>query len=166
MPNEFQGEHEGADLTVAVVVSRFNGSITERLLDGCNRELRNLGVDDDQIDVYWVPGAFEIPPVVSRCLDEDRYDAIVTLGCVIRGETSHYDHICETTAHQLSELAQNDAIPVIFGVLTTETREQAEARSGGEKSHHGEYAARSAVEMASLFTQFSDDDDDDDDDEE
>ena len=162
MPNDFRGELEGTDMSVAVVASRFNEEIGQRLLEGCLAELLELGVEDDEIDVYHVPGAFEIAPVVSRCLDEERYDAIITLGCVIRGETSHYDHICETTAHQLSELAQNDAIPVIFGVLTTETREQAEARSGGSKSHHGVYAARAAVEMASLFTQFSDPDDDDD----
>lgn len=159
MPNFLQGEHDGTDLTVAVVISRFNEEITERLLDGCVDELVRLGVEDGQIDVYWVPGAFEIAPVVSRCLDENRYDTIITLGCVIRGETSHYDHICESTAHQLSELAQNDAVPVLFGILTTENREQAEARSGGSKSHHGEYAARAAVEMASLFTQFDDDED-------
>ncbi|MGA1203524.1 MAG: 6,7-dimethyl-8-ribityllumazine synthase [Planctomycetota bacterium] len=160
MPNFLQGELDGSDLSVAVVVSRFNEEICERLLDGCLEELTRLGVPPGDIDVYRVPGAFEIPPVVSRCLDEDRYDSIVTLGCVIRGETSHYDHICETTAHQLSELAQNDAIPVIFGVLTTETRDQAEARSGGGKSHHGVYAARAAVEMARLFEEFSDSDED------
>ena len=163
MPNFHQGELDGSPLSIAVVVSRFNESITERLVDSCVDELIRLGVEDEEIDVFWVPGAFEIAPVVSRLLDDSRYDAIITLGCVIRGETSHYDHIAQTTAHQLSELAQNDAIPVIFGVLTTENQAQALARSGGEKSDTGEYVAQTAVEMANLFAELPETDDEEED---
>jgi len=165
VPNFVEGEQDGADLSIAVVVSRFNGAITERLLDGCVDELVRLGVPDEEIDVLWVPGAFELPQVAARLVDEDDHHAVICLGCVIRGETTHYDHVAETAASGIAEVARDADIPVIFGVLTTENREQAEARSGGSKSHHGEYAARAAVEMVRLLEQVIEDDDDDDRDE-
>jgi 6,7-dimethyl-8-ribityllumazine synthase len=161
MPNFHEGEHDGSELSVAVVVSRFNETITERLLDGCVDELARLGVEDDEIDVFWVPGAFELAQTAEHCVESGDYEAVICLGCVIRGETSHYDHVAKTAATEIATVAREALIPVIFGVLTTENSEQAEARSGGSKCDHGEFAARAAVEMASLLDQISDADEDD-----
>jgi 6,7-dimethyl-8-ribityllumazine synthase len=108
-------------------------------------------VRDEDIDVFRVPGAFELPTAAARILDGGIHDALICLGCVIRGETSHYDHVAENAAAGIAALARESPVPVIFGVLTTEDEAQAEARSGGGKAHHGEYAARAAVEMARLL---------------
>ena len=98
MPNFIEGEVDGSDLSIAVIVSRFNGDISERLLDSCVDELVRLGVSDGEIDVLWVPGAFELPQVAARLVEEDDHHAVICLGCVIRGETSHYDHVAESAA--------------------------------------------------------------------
>lgn len=160
MPNFYEGELEGSDISVAVVVSRFNEEICGRLLDGCVDELVRLGVSDSDIDVLWVPGAFELPQVAAQCLDEDGYDAVVCLGCVIRGETAHFEYVANAAASGIAELARGSETPVLFGVLTTEDRAQAEARSGGAKGNHGEYVARAAVEMVRLLEQIGDDEND------
>ncbi len=165
MPNFYEGGRDGADLSVAVIVSRFNETISERLLDGCVDELIRLGVDDEEIDVLWVPGAFELAQTAEHCVESGDYGAIICLGSVIRGETSHYDHVAQCAAEGIATVAREATIPVIFGVLTTEDVAQAEARSGGVKCHHGEYAARAAVEMARLLDQIDTGDDDDEEDE-
>jgi len=145
------GDPDGSGLAIAVVVSRFNERITDRLLEGCVRELRRLGVADGAVDVFRVPGAFELPQAAARCADAAGHDAVICLGAVIRGETSHYDHVADCASAGVAAVARAARIPVIFGVLTTEDEAQALARSGGERGHHGEYAARAAVEMARLL---------------
>jgi 6,7-dimethyl-8-ribityllumazine synthase len=156
VPNHHEGELDGDGLRIAVIVARFNLPFTERLLDGCASQLVRLGVRGEDIDVFWVPGAFELPQVAARLVDGGVHDAIVCIGCVIRGETSHYDHVAENAAAGIAAVAREAPVPVIFGVLTTEDETQAEARSGGGRTHHGEYAARAAVEMARLLERVDD----------
>ena len=123
----FEGKLVGTDLKVAIVVSRFNDFITNRLLDGAKDTLVRHGVEDSNIDVAYVPGAFEIP-LVSKTSSKGEYDAVITLGCVIRGATSHYDYVCNEVAKGVSKANDVSDIPVIFGVLTTESIEQAVER--------------------------------------
>ncbi|MEZ4573430.1 MAG: 6,7-dimethyl-8-ribityllumazine synthase [Vampirovibrionales bacterium] len=133
--------HEGAltgyDLKIAVVVSRFNSLVTEKLLDGCIATLSRHGVDSKNIHVFWVPGAFDIPYMAAKCTKEHHFSAIITLGCVIRGETSHYDFVAGECASGLTQLNRKGKTPVVFGVLTTETLEQALDRVGGKHGHMG-----------------------------
>ncbi len=122
---------------IAVVVSKFNRTLTDRLLDGALKTLKAARVGEDEIDVYWVPGAFEIPCVAQRLAESGRYAGIICLGVVIRGETTHDQHINRTVAMLLGELGVRHSMPVIFGVLTCNTLEQALARSGGEPGTRG-----------------------------
>lgn len=126
----FEGKLVGTDLKVAIVVSRFNDFITNRLLDGAKDTLVRHGVEDSNIDVAYVPGAFEIPLVSKKLAQKGEYDAVITLGCVIRGATSHYDYVCNEVAKGVSKANDVSDIPVIFGVLTTESIEQAVERAG------------------------------------
>jgi len=135
-------------LKIAVIVSRFNGLITGCLLEGALERLSELGVTRSDITTIEVPGAFELPQAANILLQNGNYDAIICLGCVIRGETSHYDYICQSCASGLSTLSLDTGIPIIFGVLTTENLEQAKARCGGEHGHKGRDSAGAAVEMA------------------
>jgi 6,7-dimethyl-8-ribityllumazine synthase len=136
----------------AVVVSRFNHLISSRLLEGCVQELRERGAAEDAVHVAWVPGAFEIPPAAARLAASGRYDAVVTLGVVIRGGTPHFDYVCRAVADGVRELARDAGVPVAFGVLTCDDVDQALARSGdGEgEENKGREAAQAAVEMACL----------------
>lgn len=134
MPNVIQGNQVATDGRFAVVVSRFNETITSRLLDGAVRTLVERGVADERIDVVWTPGAFEIPTVVERLAAAGRYAAIICLGAVIRGETSHDRHINRAVSTALCELGVRHKIPVLFGILTCNTADQAIARSGGDAS--------------------------------
>ncbi|MDU0444211.1 6,7-dimethyl-8-ribityllumazine synthase [Staphylococcus haemolyticus] len=150
----FEGELVGTDLKVAIVVSRFNDFITNRLLDGAKDTLVRHGVEDSNIDVAYVPGAFEIPLVSIKLAQKGEYDAVITLGCVIRGATSHYDYVCNEVAKGVSKANDVSDIPVIFGVLTTESIEQAVERAGTKAGNKGAEAAVSAIEMANLLKQF------------
>jgi len=137
MPNTYQGEVTASKGRFAIVVSRFNESVTSRLLDGALQTLTAHGVPDEQIDVAWVPGAFEIPTVASRLAAGGRYVAVICLGAVIRGETTHDQHINRAVSIALAQLGARTGVPVLFGVLTCNTLEQAIARSGGQPSTKG-----------------------------
>ncbi|HDC6361604.1 TPA: 6,7-dimethyl-8-ribityllumazine synthase [Staphylococcus aureus] len=147
----FEGKLIGKDLKVAIVVSRFNDFITGRLLEGAKNTLIRHDVNEDNIDVAFVPGAFEIPLVAKKLASSGNYDAIITLGCVIRGATSHYDYVCNEVAKGVSKVNDQTNVPVIFGILTTESIEQAVERAGTKAGNKGAEAAVSAIEMANLL---------------
>ncbi|HDJ6084947.1 TPA: 6,7-dimethyl-8-ribityllumazine synthase [Staphylococcus aureus] len=147
----FEGKLIGKDLKVAIVVSRFNDFITGRLLEGAKDTLIRHDVNEDNIDVAFVPGAFEIPLVAKKLASSGNYDAIITLGCVIRGATSHYDYVCNEVAKGVSKVNDKTNVPVIFGILTTESIEQAVERAGTKAGNKGAEAAVSAIEMANLL---------------
>jgi 6,7-dimethyl-8-ribityllumazine synthase len=135
----------------ALVVSRFNEAITSRLLDGARAALVEAGAASDRIAVYMVPGAFELPQAARCAAETGQYEAIVCLGCVIRGETPHFEYISAAVAHGLMEASGETGVPMAFGVLTTDTWEQAEARAGEGRDNKGFEAAAAALEMADLF---------------
>ncbi|BBK65240.1 6,7-dimethyl-8-ribityllumazine synthase [Staphylococcus aureus] len=147
----FEGKLIGKDLKVAIVVSRFNDFITGRLLEGAKDTLIRHDVNEDNIDVAYVPGAFEIPLVAKKLASSGNYDAVITLGCVIRGATSHYDYVCNEVAKGVSKVNDQTNVPVIFGILTTESIEQAVERAGTKAGNKGAEAAVSAIEMANLL---------------
>lgn len=147
----FEGKLIGKDLKVAIVVSRFNDFITGRLLGGAKDTLIRHDVNEDNIDVAFVPGAFEIPLVAKELASSGNYDAVITLGCVIRGATSHYDYVCNEVAKGVSKVNDQTNVPVIFGILTTESIEQAVERAGTKAGNKGAEAAVSAIEMANLL---------------
>src|SRR5690625_255914 len=143
----------GEPFRFGIVVSRFNDFITERLLSGALDALVRHGVPEEAIDVVWVPGAVEIPLAAQALADSDRYHAIITLGAVIRGATSHYDYVCSMVSSGVNRVALDSGLPVIFGVLTTDTLEQALERAGSKAGNNGSAAALSAIEMASVLAQ-------------
>ncbi|WP_188455156.1 6,7-dimethyl-8-ribityllumazine synthase [Virgibacillus oceani] len=149
MVNTFEGNLLGTELKVGIVVARFNEFITSKLLDGAADTLKRHGVHDDNIDVAWVPGAFEIPLLAQKMAMKD-YDAVIALGTVIRGSTPHFDYVCNEAAKGVSSVSLQTGKPVIFGVLTTETIEQAIERAGTKAGNKGAEAAVAAVEMANL----------------
>ena len=151
MAATFQGELRGAGLRVALVVSRFNEPVTTRLLAGARSALERHGVREEDIDVAWVPGAFELPLVARRLAESRRYDAVACLGAIIRGETPHFDYIAAETARGIGQVAQDTGVPTIFGVLTPNTLEQAMERAGGKVGDKGYDAAVTAIEMATLM---------------
>ncbi|HDI6921330.1 TPA: 6,7-dimethyl-8-ribityllumazine synthase, partial [Staphylococcus aureus] len=134
-----------------IVVSRFNDFITGRLLEGAKDTLIRHDVNEDNIDVAFVPGAFEIPLVAKKLASSGNYDAVITLGCVIRGATSHFDYVCNEVAKGVSKVNDQTNVPVIFGILTTESIEQAVERAGTKAGNKGAEAAVSAIEMANLL---------------
>lgn len=146
-----EGSLVGTDARVAIVASRFNDLIVRRLLDGALDALRRSGVTDDDVSIAWVPGAVEIPLAASRLAASGRFDAVITLGAVIRGATSHYDHVCAIVASGVGRAALDTGVPVVFGVLTTDTIEQALERAGSKAGNKGAEAAQTAIEMASLL---------------
>ncbi|HDH6921329.1 TPA: 6,7-dimethyl-8-ribityllumazine synthase [Staphylococcus aureus] len=147
----FEGKLIGKELKVVIVVSRFNDFITGRLLEGAKDTLIRHDVNEDNIDVAFVPGAFEIPLVAKKLASSGNYDAVITLGCVIRGATSHFDYVCNEVAKGVSKVNDQTNVPVIFGVLTTESIEQAVERAGTKAGNKGAEAAVSAIEMANLL---------------
>jgi len=149
----FEGKLVGKNLKIAIVVSRFNDFITGRLLEGAKDTLIRHEVESDQIDVAYVPGAFEIPLVAKKLAQKGEYDAVITLGCVIRGATSHYDYVCNEVAKGVSKANDVSDVPVIFGILTTESIEQAVERAGTKAGNKGSEAAVSAIELANLIKQ-------------
>ena len=159
---EFAGEALGAGRRIAVVGSRFNSEVTTVLLEGAVECLVRHGVALDDVDVVWVPGAWELPAAVGRLLSSDRYDAIVAVGAVIRGETPHFDYVAGEAARGLADLQREYSVPIGFGLLTTDTDAQAEARAGGAHGNKGADAALAALEMADLFARLDAAHDDDD----
>jgi 6,7-dimethyl-8-ribityllumazine synthase len=148
---EFEARPRGAGRRIAVLASRFNEEIVRKLVDGAMGALVGQGTDLGDIDVVWVPGAWELPVAGRYLLETERYDAIVAVGAVIRGETAHFDYIAAEAARGLQQLTLDFGVPVAFGVLTTENEEQAAARAGGAHGNKGADAALAALEMAELF---------------
>lgn len=148
---ELQASLDGTGRSFALVVSRFNESVTEGLITGARRCLLQHGVDQDAIHLVRVPGAWELPGAVQRIVDTERYDGVIALGCVIRGETPHFDYIAGAAINGLGGIASSAPVPVTMGLLTTETPEQALARSGGKSGNKGWDAALAVLEMAALF---------------
>jgi len=153
MGETFKGELQGAGLHFAVVVARFNEDVTARLLSGARTAFERHGVRDDDVDVAWVPGAFELPITARKLAESHRYDAIVCLGAVIRGETPHFEFISEEAANGIGRVAQDTGVPAVFGVITPNNVEQALDRAGGKIGNKGYDAAVSAIEMANLMRQ-------------
>jgi 6,7-dimethyl-8-ribityllumazine synthase len=148
---EFVGAPSGAGRRFAVVASRFNETITQPLAEGAVDALTRHGAAFDDVDLIWVPGAWELPAAVRRALASDRYDAIVAVGAVVRGETPHFDIVAGEAARGLAQAGADFDVPVTLGLLTTDTMEQAEARAGGAHGNKGWDAAMAAMEMADLF---------------
>ncbi len=164
MANVVEGDSSGTGKKFGIVVSRFNSFITERLLEGALHGLTRQGVADSSITIAWTPGAYEIPLAARKMAGSGKYAAVIALGCVIRGETPHFDYVAGEAARGVTQAAMDTGIPVIFGVLTTDTVEQAEARAGAvnpagrpaehvstESGNKGFDAAMAALEMASLM---------------
>lgn len=137
----------------AVIASRFNDFITKELVAGCTDTLLKHGAEDKDLTVIWAPGAFEIPAVAQKIAHSKSYDAVVCLGTVIRGSTPHFEYIASEVSKGVARVSQEAGIPVIFGVITADTIEQAIERAGTKDGNKGRDAARSAIEMANLFTQ-------------
>lgn len=154
MVNTVQSTLVGTDLKIGIVVGRFNEFITGKLLGGAEDTLKRHGVKDDDITVAWVPGAFEIPLIAKKMAASKKYDAVITLGTVIRGSTPHFDYVCNEVAKGVSQVTMTTDVPTIFGVLTTETIEQAIERAGTKAGNKGADAAVSAIEMANLVKEF------------
>jgi 6,7-dimethyl-8-ribityllumazine synthase len=138
-------------MRVGVIAARFNEMVTGKLVEGAVEGLKKHGVDEDRIDVAWVPGAFELPLVAKRLARTERYDALICLGAVIRGDTPHFDYVCTEAARGITEASRDTGVPVAFGVLTCDDQQQADDRSGGRVGNKGEEAAEAALEMAGLM---------------
>jgi 6,7-dimethyl-8-ribityllumazine synthase len=143
----FEGGLDAAGLRIAVIVARFNAHVTSKLYDGCRDEFEARGLDLDTLTSIEVPGCFELPIAAKTLATSGRYDAVVCLGAVIRGDTPHFDYVSSETASGLQRAALDTGVPVIFGVLTTDNEEQAVARVGGSGGHKGREAALTAIEM-------------------
>ncbi len=152
-----EGTLDGKDCSIGIIVSKFNEPVTSRLLAGAEDTLRQLGTASDQIQLIRVPGAFELPLAAKALAQSHEVDAVICLGAVIRGETPHFDYISEVTSRGIGQVALETGIPVIFGVLTTNTVEQAMERSGSSERNKGADAARTAIEMVSLMKQLHQD---------
>jgi 6,7-dimethyl-8-ribityllumazine synthase len=153
MPDILEGTLVARDASFAIVVSRFNAFITEKLLDGALDALRRHEADMDRVTVAWCPGAVEIPLVAKKLADSGAYDAVICLGAVIRGATTHYDLVASAVASGIARVSLDAGVPVLFGVLTTDTIEQAVERAGTKAGNKGADAALAAVEMVNLLRQ-------------
>ena len=147
----FEGDLDASRLRVAVVVARFNELITERLLEGAVKTAQEHGVAPHNLDVVWVPGAYELPMAARRLASSGRYDAIACVGAVIRGETPHFDFVAGEAARGIAQAAADYDLPVTFGVITSDNVEQAQARAGGAVGNKGRESMLAALEMASLL---------------
>ncbi|UOR11156.1 6,7-dimethyl-8-ribityllumazine synthase [Halobacillus amylolyticus] len=150
MIKTLEGNLVGSGLKIGIVVGRFNDFITGRLYDGALDGLKRHGVNLDDVEAAWVPGAFEIPLVAGKMANSGKYDAVITLGAVIRGSTPHFDYVCGEAAKGVSQASVQSGVPVIFGVITTDTIEQAIERAGTKAGNKGWEAAAGAIEMANL----------------
>lgn len=155
MAKVFEGNLVGTGLKIGIVVSRFNEFITSKLLSGAEDALVRHGVQQDDIEVAWVPGAFEIPLIAKKMAESRRYDAVLALGAVIRGATAHFDYVSSEATKGVAQASLQTEVPVIFGILTTDTIEQAIERAGTKAGNKGSEAAVSAIEMANLLKQIS-----------
>ena len=151
--NQIEGDLVATDLKIAIVVSRFNEFVSERLLEGALDSLARHGGNQEDVKVLRVPGAFELPLAAKKLAESGKFDAIVCLGAVIRGETSHYDYVCANASSGIASASLETGVPVSFGLLTTETLEQAIERSGSKAGNQGRYATECAIEMARLIKQ-------------
>ena len=149
--NVFEGNLISKGIKVGIVAARFNEFIVSKLLSGCEDGLLRHGVKPDDISVAWVPGAFEIPLIASKMAKSGKYDAVIALGAVIRGSTSHYDYVCSEVSKGVANVALSSDIPVMFGVLTTDTIEQAIERAGTKAGNKGAECAQGAIEMVNLI---------------
>ncbi len=147
----FEGKLTAQNMRIGIVASRFNEFITSRLLGGALDGLKRRGVLEDEVQVAWVPGAFEIPLIASKMAKSGRYDAVICLGAVIRGSTSHYDYVCNEVSKGIAAVSLETGVPVLFGVLTTENIEQAIERAGSKAGNKGSECAEGAVEMVNLI---------------
>jgi 6,7-dimethyl-8-ribityllumazine synthase len=153
MPKEIEGKLILTDESVAIVVARFNDLITNRLLDGSLDTLRRHGANDDNITVVRVPGSFELPLLADKLANSGKFDAVICLGAVIQGQTTHHDYINHQVAAGLREVSQKSGIPVTFGVLTCQTMEQAIDRAGGKVGNKGHEAALAAIDVITTLKQ-------------
>lgn len=147
----FEGDLIGSSLKFGIVVSRFNELLSSRLLGGATDALARHGVDLDDVDVAWVPGAFEIPLIARKMADSGRYDAVITLGVIIRGGTPHFEYVAAEASKGVARITLDSQVPVIFGLITADTIEQAVERAGTKAGNKGWDAAMSAIEMANLL---------------
>ena len=146
-----EGNLVAKDIKIGIVVGRFNEFIVSKLLGGALDGLKRHGVDENNIEVSWVPGAFEIPLVAKKMAQSKKYDAVICLGAVIKGSTPHFDYVCAEASKGISSVSLSEELPVIFGVLTTDTIEQAIERAGTKAGNKGYDAAVTAIEMANLL---------------
>ena len=151
MSNTYKGDSLGKALHIGIAVSRFNESVTTRLLDGAIEGLTTNGVSRNNVDIAWTPGALELPIVARQMAASGHYDAVVCIGAVIRGETAHFDYVSAGAQQGVVQASLETGVPIMFGVLTTDNVEQAMARSGGNKGNKGFDAAAGAIEMANLL---------------
>ncbi len=150
MANIIQGTYTTSNEKFCIIISRFNEFIGSKLLSGAIDELVRHGVKEDTIDVIWTPGAFEIPVIAKKAAESSKYDAIITLGAVIKGATGHYDFVAAEVSKGIAQVSLQTGVPVIFGVLTTDNLEQAIERAGTKAGNKGSEAAKAAIEMANL----------------
>jgi 6,7-dimethyl-8-ribityllumazine synthase len=151
MVRTLEGDLNGQGLRIAIVIARFNELVTGHLLSGALDALRRHGVADDDVTVAWVPGSFEIPVTAKKLAETGAYGAVICLGAVIRGETDHYDHVAGSVTSGVAQVGLQTGVPTIFGILTTDTVEQALNRAGLKSGNNGHHAAVAAIEMASLL---------------
>lgn len=150
MGKTIEAQLVGTGLKIGIVVGRFNEFINAKLVDGAKDGLLRHGLDEANIDIVWVPGAFEVPFIAKKLAEKGEYDAVIGLGTVIRGSTTHYDYVCNEAAKGIAQVGLQTGVPVIFGIVTTESIEQAIERSGTKAGNKGYDAAVSAIEMANL----------------
>ncbi len=153
MAKLFEGHLVGTGLKVGIVAGRFNDFISDKLVSGAQDAFKRHGISEDDVDIAWVPGAFEIPLIAKKMADSGNYDAVITLGAVIRGSTPHFDYVCSEAAKGVAQASMTSGVPVIFGVLTVDSIEQAIERAGTKAGNKGWEAAVSAIEMANLTRQ-------------
>lgn len=151
MPTPLEGDLLARDARIAVVVSRFNEIFTKQLLEGAIDMHTRLGGKPDSLTVAWVPGAFELPITAMKLAQSKKFDAVVCLGCIIRGSTGHYDHVAGEASHGIAQVGLLTGVPTIFGVITAENLEQATERSGSKQGNAGAKAITAAIEMTNLF---------------
>ncbi len=146
-----EGVYSGEGLKIGIIASRFNEFITSKLVSGAEDCLKRHGVSDDDMSVAWVPGAFEIPVIAKKMAASGKYDAVICVGAVIRGATSHYDYVCNEVSKGIAAVSLDTGVPVLFGILTTDTIEQAIERAGTKAGNKGTDCAMSALEMVNLI---------------
>ena len=147
----FEGTLVSQGIKIGIVAARFNDFIVSRLIGGCEDTLLRHGVREEDISLAWVPGAFEIPLIASKMAKSGKFDAVIALGAVIRGSTSHYDYVCSEVSKGIANVSLNSDVPVLFGVLTTDTIEQAIERAGSKAGNKGSECAQGAIEMVNLI---------------